>query len=350
MTTERLDDDQVGRRLAQVLDTEANTIDVRDAWDTIATRLLDPDGPSARAVPINTTRRRRRVLGGVAAGIGVAAMVVAVVLGWRLAALTPAPIAPAATSVPRHDASIPTLVVYRTTVGSNEPFPQVHRVPDPFTLTPERMRTNSPEVGRAALEALFYTAPVQPGNVVWLEQQSAPKIDVTSVTVSGGLIRVELNGIATSVFTEQEAHVLAQTWVRTLQDTLGVRDDVLITLKGQRFWLYGHIDTTQPLTRDESIRVVRPDGFDSPRNGEVVPSTLALLGSATAGLGQPARVEIVNLDTGAIAYEQDVLGLADRAAPVDFEPVLTLAPGRYCATVSGHGVVRGVDDIRFTVG
>ena len=97
------------------------------------------------------------------------------------------------------------------------------------------------------------------------------------------------------------------------------------------------------------MRVVRPDGFDSPRNEDVAPSTFVLLGSATAGPGQPARVQIVDLDTGAIAYEQEVLGPADRAAPVDFEPVLTLEPGRYRATVSGHGAVSGVRDITFTV-
>jgi len=103
------------------------------------------------------------------------------------------------------------------------------------------------------------------------------------------------------------------------------------------------------LTRDEFVRVVRPDGFDSPREGDVVPGTFVLLGSATAGSGQPARVQIVDLDTGAIAHAHDVLGPADRAAPVDFEPVLTLEPGRYRATVSGHGAVRGVRDITFTV-
>ena len=167
--------------------------------------------------------------------------------------------------------------------------------------------------------------------------------------MSGGLIRVELNDFNGPLYTEPDARVIAQTWVRTLQDTLGVRDDVLITLQGQPFWLYGAIDTAKPLTRDESVRVVRPDGFDSPREGDVVPSTFVLLGSATAGPGQPARVEIVDLDTGAIAYQQEVLGPADRAAPVDFEPVLTLEPGRYRATVSGHGAVRGVRDITFTV-
>ena len=40
------------------------------------------------------------------------------------------------------------------------------------------------------------TAPVQPGNTNWPEQQVVQKIDVTSVTVSGGLIRVELNAFS----------------------------------------------------------------------------------------------------------------------------------------------------------
>jgi hypothetical protein len=241
--------------------------------------------------------------------------------------------------VPRYDASIPTLVVYRT--GGEDP-PQ--GVPTPRTITPERMRTASPEVGRAALQAMFDTSPVQPGNT-----QKIGGASVSSVTVSGGLIRVELNDVYGTLYTEPEARVIAQAWVRTVQDTLGIRDDVLITLQGQPFRLYGAINTAKPLTRDDSVPVVRPDGFDSPRNWDVAPSTFVLLGSATAGPGQPARVQIVDLDTGAIAYEQEVLGPADRAAPVDFEPVLTLEPGEYRATVSGHGAVSGIRDITFTV-
>ena len=342
MTAERFDDDQVGQLLAQVLETEANAIEVGDAWDAIASRLLDSDWSGARLGPVSATRWRRRVLGGVAAGIGVAAaIVVAVVLGWRPAVLIPAPVAPATTSVPRYDASIPTLVVYRVTGGEDRP--RGAPASPTFTITPERMRTDSPEVGQAALEAMFDTAPVHGG------ERKLGRADVTSVTVSGGLIRVELNAFYSPLYTEPQAHVIAQAWVRTLHDTLGVRDDVLIRLRGQPFRLYGVIDTAKPLARDQSVRVVRPDGFDSPRNGDVAPSTFVLLGSATAGLGQPARVEIVDLDTGAIAYEQEVLGPADRAAPVDFEPVLTLEPGGYRATVSGHGAVTGVRDITFTV-
>ncbi|HEY5846512.1 MAG TPA: hypothetical protein VIT42_06955, partial [Microlunatus sp.] len=333
MTVEPLDDDQVGQRLAQILETEVNTVEVGDAWDAIASRLLVPVGPGARPNPVSATRRRRRMLGGLAAGTAVAAAIVmAVVLGWRPALVTPAPVAPAA-SVPRYDASIPTLVVYRTTAGvynPSDPRPAGAPAPDTFTLTPERMRTDSPDVGRAALEAMINTAPVQPGNTHWAEQKDAQKIDVTSVTVSGGLIRVELNAFHSPQYaysSEQEAQVMAQAWVRTLQDTLGVRDDVVITLRGQPFWLYGKIDTATPLTRDASVPVVRPAGFDSPRQGDVVPSTFVLLGSATAGPGKPARVQIVDLDTGATAYEEELHAPADRDAPLDFQPVLTLGPG-----------------------
>ena len=352
MTAERLDDDRVGRRLAQVLETEANTIEVGDAWDGIASRLLESGWSGAGLSPVSATRRRRRVLGGLAAGLGVAAaIVIAVLLGWRPAALTPAPVAPATTSLPRYDASIRTLVVYRTTAGVYQPSaPRPPGAPlDRFTITPERMRTDSPEIGRAALAAMFDTAPVQPGNTDWAEQLSPQKIEVTSVIVSGGLIRVDLNAVSTPPFREPEAHVMAQAWVRTLQDTLGVRDDVLITLQGRRFLLYGAIDTAKPLTRDESVRVVRPIGFDSPRNGDVVPSPFVLLGSATAGSGKPARAQIIDLDTGAIAYEHEVLGPPDRDASLDFEPVVTLQPGRYLATLSGPGAVSGVRDITFTV-
>jgi len=336
MTAERLDDDQVGLRLAQILETKANAIEVGDAWDAIASRLLDPDWSGARPSPLRATRSRRRVLGGVAAGIGVAAAIVAVVLGWGPALQTPAPVVPVTTSVPRYDPSIPTLVVYRTTA------------PRTFTITPERMRTDSPEVGQAALEAMFETPPVHPVSTPPGEQKLG-RADITSVTVSGGLIRVELNTFYSPLYAEPEAHVIVQAWVRTLQDTLGVRDDVLIRLQGQPFSLYGVIHTAKPLARDESVRVVRPDGFDSPLNEDVAPSTFVLLGSATAGSGQSAHVQVVDLESGAIAYRQELLGPADRAAPVDFQPVLTLEPGRYRATVSGHGAVSGVRDITFTV-
>lgn len=353
MTVDHLDDDQVGERLAQILQNEANTVQVGDAWALVASRLLVPDGPGAGLSPVGSTRRHRRVLGEVAVGVGVvgvaAAMVVAVVLGWRPAALSPAPVSPAAWSVPAYDAAIPTMVVYRTTAGRYPYIAPRAGGRTTFTLTPERVRTDSSEVGRAALDALMDTAPVQPGNINWLEQVIPQKIDINSVTVSDGLIRVDLNAFASQVFPAPEAQVMAQAWVRTLQDTLGVRDDVLITLRGRPFWLYYAIDTTKPLTRDESVRVIRPDGFDSPRNGDVVARTLVLLGSATSAPGRPVRMQILDLDTGAIPYQQEVPGPADRAATVDFAPVLTLEPGRYRATLSGHGAVEGVQDVTFTV-
>jgi len=192
VTAERFDDDQVGQRLAQVLETEANAIEVGNAWDAIASRFVYSDTSGDRLDSVNTIRWRRRVLGGVAAGIGVAAaIVVAVVLGWRPAVVTPAPVAPATTTVPRYDASIPTLVVYRTTAGDDR---SQGAPPSTFTITPERMRTDSAEVGQAALEAMFDTTPV-PGN----PRRGGQKIgrtDITSVTVSGGLIHVELDNFA----------------------------------------------------------------------------------------------------------------------------------------------------------
>lgn len=353
MTARRVDADQVGQLLARALDAAAMSIEVPDAWDAIAGRVLVPEGPVARPGPVSRTRRRRRVLGGAIAAVAVAAaFTVAVVLGWHPLVVTPAPVAPATTSVPRYDAAIPTLVVYRTTAGvypPPDPGPAGGPAPDAFTLTPERMRTDSPDVGRAALEALFTTPPVQPGNTSWLDQKIAQKIDITSVTVSGGLIRVDLNAFASQVFTEPEAHVMAQTWVRTLQDTLGVRDDVVIRLRGRPFWLYYAVDTTEPLTRDESVRVVRPTGFDSPRQGDVVPSPFVLLGSATAGPDEPARLQVVDIDTGAIAYEQELPAPGEREAAVDVEPVLTLPPGRYRASLSASGGTGGVRDVTFTV-
>lgn len=349
MTAEPADDDPVERLLAQALDAAAGSIDVPDAWDAIARRLLMADGLGAPPGPVSGTRSRRLV-SGVVVALGVAAvLVVAVVLGWRPSAAAPAPAAPApaapaTVTVPRYDGAIPTLVVYRTTAGS---FPTPGSTSDPaeFTLTPERMRTGSSDLGRAALEALFATPPAQPGSVSWLDQ----KIDISSVTVSRGRIRVELSAFSSPVYPDPEARVMAQAWVRTLQDSLGVRDDVVLTLRGRPFRLYHAIDTATPLRRDTSVLVVRPAGVDSPRSGDVVPSTFVLLGSAAAGEGKPARVQVVDVDTGAIAYEQEQSAPFDRDAPVDFQPVLTLEPGRYRATVTGYGAVSGNRDVSFTV-
>lgn len=347
MTAEHVDDDEVRRRLVEVLETQASTIPVGDAWGAIASRLLvEPDrsedgqdSPSARGRP-------RRVLRVAAAGVGLAAAVLlVVVLGWRPATVAPRPAALATTTVPRYDAAIPTLVVYRAApvehASSDAPPSKA------FTITPERMRTDAPDVGVAALDALLHTPPVQPGARPPGEQKIG-RGEIGSVRVSGGLIRVELDSFFSPLYPEAEAHVIAQTWVRTLQDTLDANDDVVITLRGRPFKLYGVIDTAEPLTRDGSLRVVRPDGFDSPRNGDVVPSTFVLLASVTVAPGRPGRVEVIDLDTGRTAYEQDLVVASGRAAPIDVQPVLTLSPGRYRATLTGHGVP-GVRDVNFTV-
>jgi hypothetical protein len=200
-----------------------------------------------------------------------------------------------------------------------------------LSITPERMQTDSRDVGLAALKALFDTKPLHPGNVDWKEQ----KIDATSVTISGGPIRVELNAFFSHTFSPRAAHVMAQAWVRTLQDTLGVRDDVLITLKGGPFLLYSQIDTAEPLKRDEKVPVVRYAGFDSPVDGDVVPSTFALLGTATASTNRAARLVITQLDTGVIVADEQVAGPSKQQEAVDVTKILTLEPGRYRAVLTG---------------
>lgn len=344
MTTELFDDEQTARRLTQALEHEAARIEVPPAWDAIAGRLVDSEWSGGGLTAISGRRWRRRVLGAVSVCATVAAAILlAVVLGWRPAAQTPQPAAPPMTDVPRYDPTIPTLVVYRTTGGADRKVGEP--VPDTWSVTPERLRTDSADIGVAALNALFDTAPVQPGNIEWDGQH----IDITSVTVAGGLIRVELRAFASTLFDDdEEAHLMAQAWVRTLQDTLGVRDDVLITVQGQPLILYGSVDTTESLRRDGAVRVVRPDGFDSPRAGDVVPRTFVLLGSVAAGATQPGRIVITNVDTRELVYDEDVPGVGAKPAPVNFEPVLTLAPGRYRAALIGHGS-DGVRDITFTV-
>jgi hypothetical protein len=343
-----LSEERLAERLTQALEREANTIQVHDGWEAIANRLVSSSGPAPRLSRTSARRNRRRAIGAAGICVGVAAaLVLAVVLGWRPSSTTPQPAATTpATSVPRYDPTIRTLVVYRSNVeviAANQPKGSI------LSITPERMRTDSRDVGLAALNAMFETKPLHPGNVDWTEQKVAQKIDATSVTVSGGLIRVELNGFNSPIFSSPAAHVMAQAWVRTLQDTLGVRDDVLITLQGQPFLLYGQIDTAQPLKRDPKVPVVRTPGIDSPHDGDVVSSTFLLLGSAIASQNQPARIVVAALDTGAVVFDEQLAGTADRAETVDVTKTLTLDPGRYRATLSGIDRKPYTHEITFTV-
>ena len=183
MTGERgLSEEQLAGRLTQALEREAESIQVDDGWGSIASRFVSSSsGPVPRLSRSSARRNRRRAIGVVGICVGVAAaLVLAVVLGWRPSSTTPQPAATPDTSVPRYDPTIPTLVVYRSNVEVNQPKGSI------LSITPERMRTDSRDVGLAALNAMFETKPLHPGNVDWTEQ----KIDATSVTVSGGLIRV----------------------------------------------------------------------------------------------------------------------------------------------------------------
>lgn len=168
------------------------------------------------------------------------------------------------------------------------------------------------------------------------------------MTVSGGLIRVELNGFFSHMFSVNAAHVMAQAWVRTLQDTLGVRDDVLITLRGEPFLLYGQIDSEQPLKRDDTVPVVRPPGLDSPHDGDVVPNTFVLLGSTTVSRASPARIVVTQLDTGAVVIDEQVPGSSDTTETIDISKVVTLEPGRYRARLAGFDRKPVADEITST--
>lgn len=142
----------------RALEREANSIEVRDAWDAIASRLLESSGPSLRLSPVGEGARRRRVraVAGICVGVA-AALLLAIVLGWRpFATTTPEPIGPPNTSVPRYDLTIPTLVVCRSNV---EVIAQNQPKGSTLSITPERMRTDSRDVGFAALTAMFETKP-----------------------------------------------------------------------------------------------------------------------------------------------------------------------------------------------
>lgn len=345
MTVSRgFSEERLAQRLTETLEREAESIQVDNGWEAIASRLVSSSSGRAPRLSRTTGRRsRRRAIGVSAICVAVAAaLLLVVVLGWRPFSTTPQPVTPPNTSVPRYDPSIPTLVVYRSNVeviAAKQPKGSV------LSITPERMRTDSRDVGLVALKAMFETKPLHPGNVDWSDQ----KIDATSVIVSGGLIRVELNAFFSHLFSPWAAHVMAQAWVRTLQDTLGVRDNVLITLQGRPFLLYGQIDTAQPLKRDPKVPVVRTPGFDSPHDGDVVSSTFLLLGSATASQNGPARIVVAALNTGAVVIDEQLAGTADRPDTVDFTKTLTLDVGRYRATLSGIDRTPYTSEITFTV-
>ena len=325
MNVPEADEEQLTRRLSQALNMEADAIPVGNGWQSIQGRIMSPQGAVRSFNPVSSRRRHRRAIGIGALCTGMAAALVAAVVigGWRpLATNPPPPPTLATTSVPRYDPTIPTMVVYRSNVeviASKQPPGSI------LSITPERIRTDSRDVGLAALKALIETKPLHPGNLPWNTNQ---KIDATSVTVNGGLIRVELNAFSGHVeFTPWAAHVMAQAWVRTLQDTLGVRDDVLITLQGKPFLLYGKIDTATPLKRDDKVPVTRYPGFDSPFDGAVVPATFVLLGSAIGSETQPARIEVARLDTGALVVDDGITSSGEKPQPVDFSKVVTLEPG-----------------------
>ena len=108
MTTQLFDDEQTARWLTEALEQEAATIVVPPAWETIASRLVDSDWDGRRLTSVSAGGRRRRILGAVGVCATVAAAVLlAVVLGWRPAVLTPQPAAPPVTSVPTYDESTP---------------------------------------------------------------------------------------------------------------------------------------------------------------------------------------------------------------------------------------------------
>ena len=63
MTAEPTEENEAAEWLAQILEAEADVIEVSDAWDAIANRLVDSEWTIAPLGPISVTRRRRPALG-----------------------------------------------------------------------------------------------------------------------------------------------------------------------------------------------------------------------------------------------------------------------------------------------
>jgi ferric-dicitrate binding protein FerR (iron transport regulator) len=74
MTGERgLSEERLAKLLTEALEQEANAIQVRDGWESIATRLVSSSAPAPRLSSISGRRRRRRAIGAAGIFVGVAA-------------------------------------------------------------------------------------------------------------------------------------------------------------------------------------------------------------------------------------------------------------------------------------
>jgi hypothetical protein len=113
---------------------------------------------------------------------------------------------------------------------------------------------------------------------------------------------------------------------------------------------------TRALER-EAASIEVPDAWDkirprlvvSPVDGNVVPSTFALLGTATASTNRAARLIITQLDTGVIVADEQVAGPPKQQEAVDVTKILTLEPGRYRAVLTGIDDKPYLYQITFTV-
>ena len=154
--------------------------------------------------------------------------------------------------------------------------------------------------------------------------------DVASVMHADGVIRVELDGFSSEIVSSQAAPIMVQAWVHTLQDTLGTRDPVLFRIQGRPFLMYYQVDTTLPIERDVAVPIRHFAGFDTPVDGDVVGTPLALLGYADAAADRPARLEIINLTRKTKEINDRQIS---SAGPIDL--VEDLPPGRHQITLEG---------------
>lgn len=305
-----MDDEEAGRILTRVLSQVARRIPVADRWSSIEAGL-----PSTTTMPLisvdslRAARRRRRAL----ALAAVAAVVLVVVVGVRRQLIgTPQPAAPPGLRSAPRTLTEANMVVYRSNVSEEEqPVGSLY-------IEPELMVSDSLDLGVAAVEALFDTHPAQPSGVLDWSHLGQPdptknhdwthwqQVDVTSVTNSGGFIRIELNGFSAHLgASDAAAAVMVQAWVYTVQDTLRSRNEVLITLQGEPFLLYGEFDTAKPFKRDDRVQIRDFAGFDQPKDGDVIGSNFKLLGHIDAAPSRPARLRLINLDTGQTVDDQE---------------------------------------------
>lgn len=216
---------------------------------------------------------------------------------------TPAdPTVPSTTEAPEPDTEEPaeeaTVAVYF-----------VRSAPDRFFLEPEYQTGGDEdadpiEAATTALNLLFAASdPTNP---------AAPKdpdlftnvpegVTLNSITLDDDTLVIDVAGLfGTEGASAQEATLLAQI-AHTATDAAGVPTMMLLFDGEVQETLYGHLDTTQPVT--PGVLNLSPVTIATPAYGATVPVGEVTFSGEALVFEATVLLELVNADTGATAYE-----------------------------------------------